>query len=157
MAQAPSGAVGFDVMDLEFLASSNPPSADEDANGDNVATDDVEARICIPLQTPVIRGGPRLRRSRTPRSVPSIRRRGSLAAKPRAANSTKQAQSVLLKKLGVHVDDASVDSEIQRKFKETFRGNMSVRKQQALQILFSSELDPAALGLDMTGVDAVEA
>jgi hypothetical protein len=64
---------------------------------------------------------------------------------------------VLLKKLGVHVDDASVDSEIQRKFKETFRGNMSLRKQQALQILFSSELDPAALGLDMTGVDAVEA
>ena len=64
---------------------------------------------------------------------------------------------MLLKKLGVHIEDAAVDSEIQRKFKETFEGNMSARKQQALQILFSGDLDPEAMGLDMAGLDAVEA
>ena len=57
----------------------------------------------------------------------------------------------------MHVEDAAVDSEIQRKFKETFEGNMSARKQQALQILFSGDLDPEAMGLDMAGLDAVEA
>ena len=157
-------------MELEFLASSNPPSADEDENGDNVASDDdgaaanctaiqedLEARICIPLQTPVIRGGPRLRRSRTPVSIHSIRRSGMLAAKPRAANSTKQAQSVLLKKLGVRVDEDAGDSEIQRNFKETFRGPMSSGKQQAFQLLFTGDFDPVAMELNMAGLDVVEA
>ena len=81
---------------------------------------ELEAQVCMPLQTPLIRGGPRLRRSKTPVTIRMIRRSVRLAAKPRAANSTKQAQSVLLKKLGVHVDDATVNSEIQKKFKETF-------------------------------------
>jgi oligoribonuclease NrnB/cAMP/cGMP phosphodiesterase (DHH superfamily) len=68
--------------------------------------------------------------------------------------------SVLLKRLGVHVDDASIDSDIQRKFRETINGNMSVKKQRALQILFSGDFDPAALGIgsaDVEDVDAVEA
>jgi len=57
----------------------------------------------MPLQTPLIRGGPRLRRSKTPVTIRMIRRSVRLAAKPRAANSTKQAQSVLLQlhKLGI--------------------------------------------------------
>jgi len=64
---------------------------------------------------------------------------------------------VLLKKPGVLVDGASVDSELQIKFKEAFKGDMSVRKQQALQILLVGDFDPAAMGLDMAGLDAVEA
>jgi hypothetical protein len=60
-------------------------------------------------------------------------------------------------KTGVHVDDATVDSEIQKKFKETFQGNMSARKQHALQILFSGEFDPEALGLDTASLVAVGA
>jgi hypothetical protein len=157
--------VAFDVMELEFMASFNPSSADEADNHEHACEDsdpvqeELEARICVPLQTPVLRGGPRLRRSRMLRSARSIRRSVRLVAKPRAANSTKQAQSVLLKKLGVHVDDASVDSDIQRKFRETINGNMSVRKQRALQILFSGDFDPEALGIGSAGedVDAVEA
>jgi hypothetical protein len=90
-------------------------------------------------------------------SIHSIRRSGRLAAKPRAANSTKQAQSVLLKKLGVHVNEDAVDSDIQQKFKEMFHGPMSTRKQQAFQILFSGDFDPTAMELDMAGLDAVEA
>jgi hypothetical protein len=72
-------------------------------------------------------------------------------------NSTKQAQSVLLKKLGVYVDDAAIGADIQRKFKDTFRGQLTARKQRALQILFSGDFDPAAMGLDMAGLDTVEA
>lgn len=129
-------------MELEYLASSNPPSSDDDGSGDSAASvedgqvpslamiqEDMEARICVPLQTPVLHSKPRLRRSTTPASIHSLRRSGRLAAQPRAANSTKQAQSVLLKKLGVHVDDATINSDIQKKFKETFR-NMSARKQE---------------------------
>jgi hypothetical protein len=88
------------MMELEFMASSNSSSADEVDNQDHATEDndpvqaELEARIYVSLQTPV------LHRSRTPRSARSIRRSGRLVAKPRAANSTKQAQSVLLKKLG---------------------------------------------------------
>lgn len=64
---------------------------------------------------------------------------------------------MLLKKLGVDVSDAAIDSEIQQKFKETFRGQLSTRKQQALQILFSGDFDPAAMGLEMAELDTVEA
>jgi len=115
---------------------------------------ELEDMICVPLQSPLIRSRPRLRRSRTPISVGSS---GRLAAKPREANATRQAQIVLLKKLGVHVDTSAPDLYIKRKFKDTFRGgNMSANKQQALQILFNSDFDPMAMGLDMAELDAVE-
>lgn len=70
-------------------------------------------------------------------SIQSLRRSGRIAARPRAANSTKQAQSMLLKKLGVDVSDAAIDSEIQQKLKETLRG----------QILFSGDLTRQPWGL----------
>jgi hypothetical protein len=38
--------------------------------------EELEAMICLPLQTPVIRGGPKLRRSRTPVSIHTLRRSG---------------------------------------------------------------------------------
>ena len=157
-------------MELEFLTLSNPPTSDESGKEDNsvandegdaanvaVVQEELEARVCQRLQTPVLRGGPRLRRSRTPVSIHSIRRSGRLAAKPRAANSTKQAQSVLLKKLGVRVDEDAGDSEIQRNFKETFRGPMSSGKQQTFQLLFSGDFDPTAIGLEMAEFDTIEA
>jgi len=79
------------MMELEFMASSNSSSADEVDNQDHATEDndpvqaELEARTYVSLQTPV------LHRSRTPRSARSIRRSGRLVAKPRAANSTKQA------------------------------------------------------------------
>lgn len=158
-------ALGFDVMELEFQASSNPHTSNKSGNEDNTPMDAaahavslaaiqerLEARICQGLQTPVLRLRPRLRRSRTPASIHSIRCSGRLGAKPRAATST-----MLLKKLGIHVDADAVDSEIERKFKETLTGPMSDGKKQAFQILFSGDLDPTAMDLDMAGLDAVEA
>jgi hypothetical protein len=50
-----------------------------------------EDRVCIPMESPLIKVGPRLRRPRTPATVLSIRRSTRLAAKPRAANVTLQA------------------------------------------------------------------
>ena len=95
-------ALGFDVMELEFLTLSNPPTLDESGNEDNsvannegdvanvaAVQEELEARVCQRLQTLVLHGGPRLRRSRTSVSIHSIRRSGRLAAKPRVANSTK--------------------------------------------------------------------
>jgi len=75
----------------------------------------------------------------------------------RAARVAVADSLVCQLKTGVHVDDATVDSEIQKKFKETFQGNMSARKQHALQILFSGEFDPEALGLDTASLVAVGA
>jgi hypothetical protein len=88
--------------------------------------------ICLPLQTPVIRGGPKLRHSRTPVSIHTLRRSGRIAARPRAVNSTKQAQIILMRKLELDVDAATVDSEIEHKFKAAFQGPMSASKQQVL-------------------------
>jgi CheY-like chemotaxis protein len=62
-----------------------------------------------------------------------------------------------MRKLGFDVDAVTVDSEIERKFKATFQGPMSASKQQALQILFSGEFDPAAMDLDMSELDTMEA
>jgi hypothetical protein len=46
----------------------------------------LEEHLCIPMQTPLVKGPPRLRRPRTPASVQSLRRSERLALKPRAVN-----------------------------------------------------------------------
>ena len=58
---------------------------------------------CLPLQTPVLQGRPTLKVPRAQPSVSTPRRSTRLAAKPRAANSTLQAQQVLIAKLGFMV------------------------------------------------------
>jgi hypothetical protein len=68
------------------------------------------------------------------------------------ANATRQAQNVLLKKLGIAVEEDAADLEIESKFKAAFH-HMSERKQQALQILFNGDFDPAAMDLELTGLD----
>ena len=60
----------------------------------------LEAWLYIPLETPLI-SKPRLRRSKTPSTVLSVRRSGRLAAKAKASNPTVQAQNVLKQKLGI--------------------------------------------------------
>jgi hypothetical protein len=117
--------------------------------------EELEALVCLPLQSPLIRERPRLRRSRTPVSIHSLRRSGRIAAQPRAANSTRQAQNVLLKKLGIAVDEDAVDSVIESQFKAAFC-HMTERKQRALQILFNGDFDPVTLDLDMAESDIVE-
>lgn len=65
----PDAQEAWELMELEFIA----PLVDE-----------IEARVCIPLDSPILKTGPRLRKSRTPATVLSIRRSSRLAAKPRA-------------------------------------------------------------------------
>jgi hypothetical protein len=116
------------------VASGAPASAPEpnrsagQAGRARSVLEEIEAEVCIPLRTPLLRGGPRLRRSRTPVTVHSLRRSGRIAARPRAANATAQAQRILLKKLGMPVDEGEPDNDIERKF---ILGDMSTMKQKS--------------------------
>ena len=75
--------------------------------------------------------------------------------KPREADSTKQAQCVLMRKLRVVAGSPTVDSEMVRRYKSTFQAPLSASKQEALQLLFGGEFDPLAMNLDMVGMDEV--
>lgn len=99
------------------------------------ATPTLESRLCIPLQTPLVRSRPRLRRSRTPVNSQSLRRSVRVAAAPREADSTKQAQMVLMRKLGVAPSSPAVDSEAVRKYIGAFRQPLTDFGHQALQTL----------------------
>jgi hypothetical protein len=97
-----------EAMELELLRPSHGPATDDEGHNAQPPSADVyaslltqlEAHVCIPLETPLIRK-PRLRRSRTPSMVMSVRRSGRLAAKTKASNPTVQAQNVLKQKLGI--------------------------------------------------------
>lgn len=110
-------------------------------------------KLCIPLQTPAIRAPPKTRKSRTPASPRTSCRSIRLAAKHREPDSTKQAQKVLLKKLGGLVLSPVADSEVARKFKATFSAPLSPAKREALQVLFDGDFDPESLGIDAVGLD----
>lgn len=83
-----------------FTSFADAPDEDVPANiADGMPVQEaIEAMVCAPMQTPILRGGPRTRRPRTPVTVASLRRSGRLANRPRVANSTRQAQNVLMKK-----------------------------------------------------------
>lgn len=135
-----------DVMDLDV-----PNSSDDD--GGRSVQEELEAEVCLPLCTPILRGGPSPRRSRTPVTVNALRRSRQIAAKPRAANATTQAQLVLLRKLGIHVDANAVDSDIACRFKAAFGGGMSDEKKKIMQTLLNGDFDLASLGLDLAGLE----
>jgi len=60
----------------------------------------MEDRLCLPLQTPLLQGPPKLRKPKTP--APTLLRRSArLARTPREPDCTVQARVVLLKKLGL--------------------------------------------------------
>jgi len=113
----------------------------------------LEAAVCIPFQTPLVSRRPRLRRARSPISVHSLRRSGRIAARPRAGNATARAQRVLLKKLGVAVVEEEANVEVEKKFKLAFGGNMSQRKQHALQLFLNEGIDLTAMNLDLEGLE----
>ena len=113
----------------------------------------LEAAVCIPFQTPLVSRRPRLRRARSPISVHSLRRSGRIAARPRAGNATAQAQRVLLKKLGVAVVEEEANVEVEKKFKLALGGNMSQRKQHALQLFLNEGIDLTAMNLDLEGLE----
>lgn len=101
----------------------------------------LEAAVCLPIQTLVLQKRPRLCRSRTPATVETLRQSRRIAARPRAANATKQAQNLLLKKLGMAISEDAMDSEIEAKFKEAFCGNLTARKKRTMQALLNGGFD----------------
>ncbi|CAD6229522.1 unnamed protein product [Miscanthus lutarioriparius] len=113
----------------------------------------LEAEVCVPMHTPLIRAGPRPRRARTPVSIPSLRRSGRIAARPRAPNATVQAQLLLLKKLGVTVAEGEHASEVEKKIKLAFRGDMSTRKREALQLFLENGIDLTTVDLNLHGLE----
>ena len=113
----------------------------------------LEAEVCVPMHTPLIRAGPRPRRARTPVSIPSLRRSGRIAARPRAPNATVQAQLLLLKKLGVAVAEGEHASEVEKKIKLAFRGDMSTRKREALQLFLENGIDLTTVDLNLHGLE----
>jgi len=133
------------------------PSASDVDNSDNLSLETVqaslEAEVCIPLATPVLKTRPRLRRSRTPTSVRSLRRSGRIAARPRAANATMQAQNVLLRKLGMGLPESATNAEINSQFKAAFGGNLSQRKKETMLILLNGNFNLPAMDLDLTGLE----
>ena len=115
--------------------------------------DEIVARVCIPLDSPVIRAGPRLRKSRTPATVLSIRRSSRLAAKPQAANATLQAQSVLMRKLGLAVNVTPADKEAYEKYLAIFAEPLTPSKLEALQMPFTPDFDPVAMNLNLAELE----
>lgn len=105
------------------------------SSSDDELMEGLEERLCVPLQTPLIRGPPRLRRTRTPAAAQSLRRSERIAAAPREADSTKQAQLVLMQKLGVAPPSHAVDAEVVREYKAAFRQPLSEASLDALQML----------------------
>lgn len=60
---------------------------------------------------------------------------------------------VLLKKLGIHVEENAGDVDIKTKFTAAFHGDLSEKKKYATQILLRGELDFSFMGLDLSGLD----
>ena len=127
----------LEAGELELLRPSRGSLTDDEGyNAQPPAADvslltQLEAQVCIPLETPLI-SKPRPRRSRTPSTMLSVRRSGRLAAKAKASNLTVQAQNVLKQKLGIAdmaqgSEPAALDS-IQAFFAES----LSPSKQEAL-------------------------
>ena len=146
------------VVELELLRPSRGSSTDNEGHNAQPPLADVslltqlEARVCIPLET-TLTSKPRLRRSRTPSTVLSVRRSGRLTAKAKASNLTVQAQNVSMQKLGDANMAQSPDSWAVDRYKAIFAASMSASKQEALQALFSDGLDPMAMALDLTGFE----
>jgi hypothetical protein len=103
---------------------------------------------------PIIAGGSRLRRSRTPASVQTLRRSGCIAAMPWAPNTTLQAQRWLLKKLGIHVQENVPELDIEAKIRSAFgASNLSTNKKRCLNMLLNGGLDMASMDLNLDGLE----
>jgi len=78
-----------------------------------VIQDNLEARICVLIQTSVLHAKSRLQRSKTLISIPFVHHSGRIVAKPKVDNTSMQAQAVLLKKMGVPINMPSSGSSLQ--------------------------------------------
>lgn len=130
----------FEALDARSWPARSPVPGSPARSPDTAQIGDIEAAICVPLQTPVSGGGARAR----------------LAAKPRAANATLQAQSVLMRKLGIPVQTSPADLDALGTCIAAFNEPPTPTKQEALQVLFSPEFDPVAMNLNMVDLEEGE-
>jgi hypothetical protein len=124
-----------EVTGLELLRPSSSSSSDNDGNSRQPPlamslAEELEACLCILPQTPLIRTKPKLRKSKTPLIVLSLRWSGRLAAKPRASNPTIQAQNALMQKLGVANAAQSLDPEAFYRYQAIFAAPLSASKHE---------------------------
>ena len=107
-------------------------------------------RVCLPLQTPLIRARSTLRVPRAMPSAGSPRRSRRLAAKSKAANPTLQAQNVLMAKLGLANTAQDVDTTAFQKYESMFADPLSESKHEAFKVLFQDDafLDDFAREVD---------
>ena len=147
-----------EAMELELLRPSRGSSTNDEGHNAQPPLADVslltqlEARLCIPLETPLI-SKPMLRRSRTPSTVLSVCRSGRIAAKAKASNPTVQAQNVLKQKLGIADMAQSPEPAALDTIKAFFAEPLSPSKLEALQALFAPDFDPVAMELNLTGFE----
>ena len=141
------------VLELQEEGVSAGAVADYQRGVPRSIQDLLEEEVCLPFRSLIIKERPRLRRAQTPVSGRTVRRSGRLAARPRAANATAQAQRVLLKKLGVPVRDDAPEAELEGLVKAAFRGDITARKRVALQTFLEGKVDLVAMDLDVVGVD----
>lgn len=113
----------------------------------------LEGRLCIPMETPLLKEKPRLRRAKTPATVQSIRRSARIAATPREPNVNAQARVVLLKKLGFHTDSPAGGHDTAQLCRRAFQQPLSDASHANLQKLLGAEFDPVAFNLNMLGLD----
>jgi hypothetical protein len=135
------------------LAGRPPPAMPAIAVAALSFEESLKERLCLPLQTPLIHGPPRLRRPRMPAPVTSLRHSERIAVQPCEADITKQAQRVLMNKLGLKASSSNVGSDTVHKYKAAFRELLSDSTHDALQLLLDREFDPVAIELNMIELD----
>lgn len=113
----------------------------------------LEDRLCIPMETPLLKEKPRLRLAKTSAPVQSIRRSVRIAAMPREPNVNAQARVVLLKKLGQPTSSPSGGHYTAQLCRKAFRQPLLDASHSNLQKLLGTEFDPVAFNLNMLGLD----
>jgi hypothetical protein len=142
-----------ETSSVMLLAGRSPPAMPAIATAALSIEESLEERLCLPLQTPLIHGPPRLRRPRTPAPITLLRHSECIAAQPREADVTKQAQHVLMNKLGLEAPSSNVGSDTVHRYKAAFREPLSDSTHDALQLLLGGEFDLVAMELNMIGLD----
>jgi hypothetical protein len=103
----------------------------------------------LPIESLVLIGRLALRVAKVRSVVELSRRSRRLAAKPKVANPTLQAQKVLMVKLGLAQQEETVDTKLLEKYESTFADPLSKSKHEAFRVLFQEDafLDNFAEGV----------
>ena len=161
--QRESDAPSVPVSSTAVLGAITPPCGASGALASKAGTDDpatpaalirdMEDRLCLPLQSPLLQGPPRLRKTKTPAPT-MLRRSARLARTTREPDCTVQARVVLLKKLGLQPpEQTSLGAETVTLCRKIFQNPLSDACHDNLKVLLGGRFDPIAMNLNMLGLD----